>query len=85
MQRKPGAARDAELGLLVLQRAFKFRRERAGPQSGSAASQSRMRSDMSKVWGGPSVDWAYPVSIIDGCAARDRRWNLSLRGRTEEL
>ena len=40
---------------------------------------------MTKVWAGPSVGWAYLVSVIDCCTREIVGWDLSLRCRTDEL
>ena len=42
------------------------------------------QSDMTKVWAGPSVGWAYLVSVTDCCTREIVGWDLSLRCRTEE-
>jgi hypothetical protein len=42
------------------------------------------QSDMTKIWAGPTVGWAYLVSVIDCCSREIISWNLSHRGRTEE-
>jgi putative transposase len=42
------------------------------------------QSDMTKVWAGPSVGWAYLVSVIDCCTREIVGWDLSLLCRTEE-
>jgi putative transposase len=42
------------------------------------------QSDMTKIWAGPVVVWAYLVSVIDCCTREIVRWNLSHRCRTEE-
>ncbi len=42
------------------------------------------QSDMTKVWAGPSVGWAYLVAVIDCCTREIVGWDLSLRCRTEE-
>ena len=39
---------------------------------------------MTKIWAGPSVGWAYLVSVIDCCTREIVGWDLSLRCRTEE-
>ena len=39
---------------------------------------------MTKVWAGPSVGWAYLVSVIDCCTRDIVGWDFSLRCRTEE-
>jgi transposase InsO family protein len=33
---------------------------------------------MTKVWAGPSVGWAYLVSVIDCCTREIVGWDLSL-------
>jgi len=40
--------------------------------------------DMTKLWAGPSVGWAYLVSVIDCCTRQIVGWDLSLRCRTQE-
>ena len=42
------------------------------------------QSDMTKIWAGPTVGWAYLVSVIDCCTREIVSWNLSHRCRTEE-
>src|SRR5207249_12018648 len=42
------------------------------------------QSDMTKIWAGPTVGWAYLVSVIDCCTREIVGWNLSHRCRTEE-
>jgi transposase InsO family protein len=42
------------------------------------------QSDMTKIWAGPSVGWAYLMSVIDCCTREIVGWGLSLRCRTEE-
>ncbi len=39
---------------------------------------------MTKVWAGPSLGWAYLVSVIDSCTREIACWNLSHRCRTED-
>ncbi len=39
---------------------------------------------MTKIWAGPTVGWAYLVSVIDCCTREIVSWNLSHRCRTEE-
>ena len=40
--------------------------------------------DMTKLWAGPSVGWAYLVSVIDCCTREIVGSDLSLRCRTDE-
>jgi putative transposase len=42
------------------------------------------QSDMTKIWAGPAVDWAYLVCVIDCCTREIVGWNLSHRCRTED-
>jgi putative transposase len=42
------------------------------------------QSDMTKIWAGPAVGWAYLVSVIDCCTREIVGWNLSHRCRTED-
>jgi putative transposase len=39
---------------------------------------------MTKIWAGPTVGWAYLVSVIDCCTRDIVGWNLSDRCRTQE-
>ena len=62
--------------------------EHDGRRSGAAWKQpSRIeiwQSDMTKIWAGPAVGWAYLVSVIDCCTREIVGWNLSHRCRTED-
>ena len=42
------------------------------------------QADMTKVWAGANVGWAYLVSVIDCCTRDVVGWDLSLRCRTQE-
>ena len=42
------------------------------------------QSDMTKIWAGPTVGWAYLVSVIDCCTREIVGWDLSNRCRTED-
>ncbi len=42
------------------------------------------QSDMTKIWAGPAVGWAYLVCVIDCCTREIVGWNLSNRCRTED-
>ena len=42
------------------------------------------QSDMTKIWAGPAVGWAYLVSVIDCCTREIVGWHLSNRCRTED-
>ena len=41
-------------------------------------------ADMTNIWAGPTVGWAYLVSVIDCCTREIVGWNLSHRCRTED-
>jgi hypothetical protein len=42
------------------------------------------QTDMTKIWAGPAVGWAYLVCVIDCCTREIVGWNLSHRCRTED-
>src|SRR5260370_5881072 len=42
------------------------------------------QSDMTKIWAGPAVGWAYVVCVIDCCTREIVGWHLSHRCRTED-
>jgi putative transposase len=42
------------------------------------------QSDMTKIWAGPAVGWAYLVCVMDRCTREIVGWNLSHRCRTED-
>ena len=42
------------------------------------------QSDMTKIWAGSAVGWAYLVCVIDCCTREIVGWNLSHRCRTED-
>ena len=42
------------------------------------------QADMTKIWAGPAVGWAYLVSVIDCCTREIVGWNLSQRCRTAD-
>ena len=73
-----------ERGLLVRQRRFQVSRRKDWGQVEALYPNRVWQSDMTKVWSGPSVGWAYLVSVIDCCTREIVGWDLSLRCRTEE-
>lgn len=42
------------------------------------------QSDMTKLWAGPTVGWAYLVSVLDRCTREIIGWDLSLRCRSQD-
>jgi putative transposase len=73
-----------ERGLLVRQRRFQVSRRKDWGKVEAPLPNHVWQSDMTKVWAGPSVGWAYLVSVIDCCTREIVGWDLSLRCRTEE-
>ena len=73
-----------ERGLLVLSRRLRARRRKEWGRVQAGAPNQIWQSDMTKVWAGPSVGWAYLVSVIDCCTREIVGWNLSHRCRTED-
>lgn len=73
-----------ERGLLVRQRRFRVSRRKDWGKVEAPHPNHVWQSDMTKVWAGPSVGWAYLVSVIDCCTREIVGWDLSLRCRTEE-
>ena len=75
-----------EQGLLVPSRRLRARRRkewgrvevsRPNPPAGGQA-------DLTKIWAGSTVGWAYLVSVIDCCTREIVGWDLANRCRTEE-
>ena len=73
-----------ERGLLVRQRRFQVSRRKDWGKVEAPHPNPVWQSDMTKIWAGPSVGWAYLVSVIDRCTREIVGWDLSLRCRTEE-
>jgi len=73
-----------ERGLLVLPRRLRAKRRKEWGRVEASAPNQIWQSDMTKVWAGPAVGWAYLVSVIDCCTREIIGWNLSLRCRSEE-
>ena len=73
-----------ERGLLVRSRRLRARRRKDWGRVEAAQPNQIWQSDMTKIWAGPTVGWAYLVSVIDCCTREIVGWNLSHRCRTEE-
>lgn len=73
-----------ERGLLVRSRRLRARRKKQWGRVEAAQPNQIWQSDMTKIWAGPTVGWAYLVSVIDCCTREIVSWNLSNRCRTEE-
>src|SRR5260370_15264932 len=73
-----------ERGLLVRSRRLRARRKKEWGRVEASEPNQIWQSDMTKIWAGPAVGWAYLVCVID-CWTRDVvGWNLSHRCRAEE-
>jgi putative transposase len=73
-----------ERGLLVRSRRLRARRKKEWGRVEVTEPNQIWQSDMTKIWAGPAVGWAYLVSVIDCCTREIVSWNLSHRCRTEE-
>jgi putative transposase len=73
-----------ERGLLVRQRRFQVSRRKDWGKVEAPYPNLVWQSDMTKIWAGPSVGWAYLVSVIDCCTREIVGWDLSLRCRTQD-
>jgi transposase InsO family protein len=73
-----------EGGLLVRSRRLRARRKKEWGRVEAAGPKQIWQSDMTKIWAGPAVGWAYLVCVIDCCTREMVSWNLSHRCRTEE-
>ncbi len=73
-----------ERGLLVCSRRLRARRRKEWGRVETDRPNQVWQADLTKVWAGPAVGWAYLVSVID-CHTREIvGWDLSARCRTEE-
>src|SRR6266481_1637484 len=92
LQRKKGLPVDRkrvlrvmrERGLLVRSRRLRARRKKEWGRVEAAEPNQIWQSDMTKIWAGPAVGWAYLVCVIDCCTREIVGWNLSHRCRTED-
>ena len=73
-----------ERGLLVRSRRLRARRRKEWGRVEAATPNQIWQSDMTKIWAGPAVGWAYLVSVIDCCTREIVGWDLSNRCRTED-
>jgi putative transposase len=73
-----------ERGLLVRSRRLRARRKKEWGRVEAAEPNQIWQSDMTKIWAGPAVGWAYLVCVIDCCTREILSWNLSHRCRSEE-
>src|SRR5437879_4819313 len=73
-----------ERGLLVRSRRLGARRKKEWGRVEAAEPNQIWQSDMTKVWAGANVGWAYLVDVIDCCTREIVGWNLSHRCRTED-
>jgi putative transposase len=73
-----------ERGLLVTPRRLQARRKKEWSQIVAERPNQLWQADMTKVWAGPNLGWAYLVDIIDCCTRDIVGWDLSLRCRTLE-
>ncbi len=73
-----------ERGLLVRSRRLRARRKKEWGRVEASEPNQIWQSDMTKIWAGPAVGWAYLVSVIDCCTREIVGWHLSHRCRTED-
>jgi len=73
-----------ERGLLIRPRRLRARRKKEWGRVEAAAPNQIWQSDMTKVWAGANVGWAYLVDVIDCCTREIVGWDLSRRCRTQE-
>src|SRR6202166_1984943 len=71
-------------GVLVRSRRLRARRKKEWGRVEAAEPNQIWQSDMTKIWAGPAVGWAYLVCVIDCCTREIVGWNLSHRCRTED-
>lgn len=73
-----------ERGLLVRSRRLRARRQKEWGRVEATEPNQIWQSDMTKIWAGPAVGWAYLVSVIDCCTREIVGWHLSNRCRTAD-
>jgi putative transposase len=73
-----------ERGLLVRARRLRARRKKEWGRVEAAEPNQIWQTDMTKIWAGPAVGWAYLVCVIDCCTREIVGWQLSQRCRTED-
>jgi putative transposase len=73
-----------ERGLLVQSRRLRARRQKEWGRVEARRPNEIWQADMTKVWIGPLLGWAYLVSVIDCCTREIVGWHLSQRCRSED-
>jgi putative transposase len=73
-----------ERGLLLRSRRFRVTRRKDWSTLEASHPNLFWQSDMTKLWAGPTVGWAYLVSVLDCCTREIVGWDLSLRCRSQE-
>src|SRR4029453_4554179 len=73
-----------ERSLLVRPGGLRARRKKEWGRVEATQPNQIWQSDMTKIWAGPAVGWAYLGSVIDCCTREIVGWNLSHHCRTEE-
>jgi len=73
-----------ERGLLVRSHRLRAHRRKEWGRVETSRPNEIWQADMTKVWAGPSLGWAYLVSVIDCCTREIVGWHLSQRCRTED-
>jgi putative transposase len=73
-----------ERGLVVRWRRLRARRKKEWSRVEALEPNQIWQSDMTKIWAGAAVGWAYLVCVTDCCTRDIVGWNLSQRCRTEE-
>jgi putative transposase len=73
-----------EQGLLVPSRRLRARRRKEWGRVEVTRPNQVWQADLTKIWAGSTVGWAYLVSVIDCCTREIVGWDLSHRCRTEE-
>src|SRR5260370_15913335 len=73
-----------ERGLLVRSRRLRARRKKEWGRVEAAEPNQICQSDMTKIWAGPAVGWAYLLSVVDCCTREIVGWNLSHRCLSED-
>ena len=73
-----------EQGLLVPSRRLRARRRKEWGRVEVSRPNQVWQADLTKIWAGSTVGWAYLVSVIDCFTREIVGWDLSNRCRTEE-
>ncbi len=73
-----------ERGLLLRSRRFRVSRRKDWSTVEASHPNLVWQSDMTKLWAGPTVGWAYLVSVLDCCTREIVGWDLSLRCRSQD-